>query len=61
MRKELKKAIIDYIFENYNVFNMHNQTVKHFEDYIYDKKGEYLIGGEVVNDFIGKAIKLITN
>lgn len=60
MRKELKKAIIDYMFENNNVFNLCNQTTTHFTDYIYNKNGDYLIGGEEVMDFIEKAVKLVT-
>ena len=61
MRNELKKAIIDYIFENYNVFQLNNQTTQHFRDYIYDRKGDYLIGGVEVMDFINNAIRLIKN
>jgi hypothetical protein len=61
MRNELKKAIIDYIFENYNVFNLNNQTTKQFEEYIYNRKGDYLIGGVEVIDFIDNAIRLIKN
>lgn len=59
MKKELKQAIINYIFENYNVFNLPNVTIDKFRNYIYDDKGEYLIGGKENSDFISQAIKLI--
>ena len=59
MRKELKKAIIDYIFENEREFQLTNATVEKFRPYIYDADGSYLIGGEEVSRFIDEAIKLI--
>ena len=34
---ELKQAIINYIFENYNLFNRLNCTTKKFKNYIYDE------------------------
>jgi len=61
MRIELKKAIIDFIFENHNVFNLVNHTTAHFKEYVYNSKGEYLIGGEEVYQFINIAIDLITS
>ncbi len=59
MRKELKQSIINYIFENDKLFNLTNNTTDHFREYIYNSKGEYLIGGEDVADFIDDAIKLL--
>lgn len=59
MNKELKRAIINYVFDNYNVFNLNNITTKHFTAYIYDSKGEYLIGGQDVSNFIDDTIRLI--
>lgn len=61
MRKELKKAIIDYIFENEKEFQLTNSVTNKFRAYIYDADGNYLIGGEEVYDFIIEAIKLIKN
>ena len=61
MNKELKKAIVDFIFDNEKEFNLNNSTTDNFRAYIYDSKGEYLIGGKDVSDFIGKAIDLIIN
>lgn len=60
MHNELKRAIVNYIFDNQNVFGLHNATTKQFSHYIYDTQGEYLIGGERVSEFISQAIKLIT-
>jgi hypothetical protein len=61
MRKELKKAIIDYIFEKKKEFQLTNSVTTKFRAYIYDGEGNYLIGGEEVYDFIIEAIKLIEN
>jgi hypothetical protein len=59
MKKELKKAIIDFIFEKEKEFQLHNATIEKFRPYIYDSNGNYLIGGEDVANFISKAIKLL--
>lgn len=61
MKKELKQAIINYIFENENVFQLTNNTIDAFRLYIYDGKGAYLIGGKDVANFIKQAIELIVN
>lgn len=58
---ELKEKIIKYIFENKDEFQIINATVNAFRDYIYDSKGEYLIGGELIASFISKAVDLIIN
>jgi len=59
MSLELKKAIMDYIFENLNDFQVINNTVKHFSAYIYDSEGNHLIGGEAIHNFIVGAVKLV--
>ena len=59
MRKELKKAIIDWLYENENKWQRVNSCTKEFRSYIYNDKGEYLIGGKDVSDFISKVDKLI--
>lgn len=59
MRKELKKAILDWLFENPNEWNRLNACSKAFRAYIFDDKGEYLIGGREVSEFIEEADKLI--
>lgn len=61
MRKELKKAIIDYIFENEKEFQLTNSVTTKFRAYIFDADGNYLIGGKEVSRFIDEAIKFIQN
>lgn len=61
MNKKLKEAIIKFIFDNEKEFQITNTTVSKFHEYIYDKSGEYLIGGEDVKKFIDDAIELILN
>jgi len=58
---ELKKQIIDYIFENKDNFQLTNDTINNFSRYVYDEKGDYLIGGDLIVKFIKKAIDLIIN
>lgn len=60
MKKELKQAIINFIFDNEKDFQLVNNTVAKFKNYVYDSEGEYLIGGEDIRDFIHQAIKLLT-
>lgn len=60
MRKELKKAIIDFIFENEKEFQLTNATVKKFRPYIYDEEGNFLIGGKETYNFVNESILLIT-
>lgn len=59
MDKELKRAIINCILDNCNNFQLHNAINKEFAAYMYDSKGNYLIGGEKVNKFISDSIKLL--
>jgi hypothetical protein len=59
MNTELKKEIVNFIFDNCNEFQITNATVKEFRLYIYDDKGNFLIGGVDVAEFIQKAIKLL--
>lgn len=54
----LKKAIVDYVFENRDNFQLTNTTIEHFKEYIYDDKGDYLLGGADVANFVDEAIKL---
>jgi len=56
---ELKQQIIKYIFDNKDQFQLTNATINNFREYIYNSKGEYLIGGELIASFITKAIDLI--
>ena len=59
MNTELKKAIINFMFDNSKDFQLTNNTIKEFRLYIYDDKGNYLIGGENVSNFIKQGEKLI--
>lgn len=59
MNLELKKAIVNFIFDNSNEFQIINTTVNNFKLYIYDDKGNFLIGGKEVSEFISEAIKLL--
>lgn len=61
MKTELKKVIIDFIFENEKEFQITNTTIEKFRPYIYDSDGHYLIGGGDVSIFIQEAIKLLLN
>ena len=61
MNKQLKQEIINFIFENEKVFQLQSITIGNFKQYIYNSQGNYLIGGEDVAEFIGKAVKLLTN
>lgn len=59
MNINLKRAIVDYIFNNYELFGLVNVTNDKFKAYIYDSNGEYLIGGKEVANFIQKVAKLV--
>jgi hypothetical protein len=60
MHTELKKAIIDYIFQNPKEHQLNHATTEKFKAYIFDSEGNYLIGGPTVTEFIFDAIQLIT-
>ena len=59
MKTELKKVIVNFIFDNEKEFQIINATVSKFRAYIYDESGEYLIGGKEVAEFIDSAINLL--
>lgn len=61
MKKKLKIEIINFIFENEKEFQLTNAVTNNFREYVYNSKGDYLIGGEDVLNFIRQAIELITN
>lgn len=44
---ELKKAIIEWLFDNPNQWNRVNSCVENFRAYIYDSAGNFLIGGKM--------------
>lgn len=59
MNKELKKEIVNYLFENENRWQRVNSCREEFKEYIYNRNGNYLIGGEIVSNFIELADKLL--
>jgi hypothetical protein len=56
----LKHAILTYILDNHEEFQLVNSTILNFSDYIYNDEGNYLIGGEEVATFIRDACKLLS-
>jgi hypothetical protein len=59
MNTELKKAIVNFMFDNSKDFQLINNTTQEFRPYIYDSRGNYLIGGKNVANFIKETEKLI--
>lgn len=59
MYKELKAAILKWLLENENEWHRVNACTEAFREYIYNKDGNYLIGGKIVAEFIKAADKLI--
>ena len=59
MYKELKKQIITWLFEHQHTWQRINSCVKEFSPYIYNKDGEFLIGGKDTYNFIKQADELI--
>lgn len=59
MSKELKRAIISWLLDNENRWQRVIDCCRAFRPYIYDVKGNYLIGGKEVTDFISEADKLL--
>lgn len=61
MHTDLKKAIIDFMFENKNEWQLVNTTKEKFRQYIYTPEGSYCIGGNKVANFIELVYKDIIN
>ena len=59
MNKELKKVIVNWLLENENKWQRVNTCKEKFRNYIYDEVGNYIIGGEIVGDFINNADRLL--
>lgn len=60
IRFDLKQAILEWMFENKNNFQIVNSCVEEFHDYIFGKDGNYLkFGGEDVYAFISEAYSLL--
>lgn len=59
MNKELKKVIVNWLLDNENEWQRVNKCHEEFRSYIYDDEGNYLIGGEIVSNFISEIDKVI--
>lgn len=59
MNKDLKKAIVTWMFENSTEFQLLNATKEKFRQYIYTPDGEYCFGGKVVSEFINQCYTLV--
>lgn len=59
MYKELKQAIIEWLLDHEHEWQRLTSCIEHFRQYIYDKNGEYIIGGEITMQFIEDADKLL--
>lgn len=59
MNFELKKAIIEYMIENIEQFQLVNATTQKFRQYIFTPEGDYCIGGQYVSNFISAFESLI--
>ncbi len=58
MPHKLKDEIIKAVQHDSNNFQLVNHVTGLFHSYIYNDKGDYLIGGEEVATFISQFIKL---
>lgn len=59
MNRELKKAILDWLYEHPDAWQRTNACREAFRPYLYDYNGNWLIGAEEIDEFISKAAKLI--
>jgi len=58
MNNDLKKAIVNWMFENSKEFQLVTATTTRFHQYIFEGTG-YAYGGEEVLEFINQCYKLI--
>lgn len=56
---ELKRAIVNWYCDNSKSLATSEECIRAFKAYIYDEKGEYLIGGKEVLEFIYKIRNII--
>lgn len=59
MNHELQKEILVWLLHNRNIFGLRNAASEEFKAYLYDDKGEYLIGGLEISQFIDDAVSLL--
>lgn len=49
---ELRRAIVNWLFDNENVFCRSSACSQNFRQYIYDDTGNYIIGGKDIAEYI---------
>jgi len=59
MNVELKKAIVNYMFDNAKEFQLNNATTEKFRQYIFTPEGSYCFGGNEVAEFIRMTEKIV--
>ena len=59
INRELIRNIMLWIIENEEDVQIKNNCVNNFKDYIYNKNGDYWIGGEQIDNFIYEQIDLL--
>lgn len=59
MYKELKAEILKWLLEHEKEWQRVNACREAFRQYIFNTDGNYIIGGQVVSEFITKADKLL--
>lgn len=59
MHKDLKKAIVNFMFDNSTEFQLLNVTKEKFRQYIFTPEGDFCFGGSEVIEFIRMTDKLI--
>ena len=59
MYKELKAEILKWLLEHEKEWQRVNACIEEFRPYIYNADGNYLIGGQMVSEFITEADKLL--
>lgn len=52
MHIKLKQAIVNWLIDNRECYRRNAACREEFRQYIYDKNGNYIIGGEEVSNFI---------
>ncbi len=61
MNTYLKKSITLYILENLDDFQLVNNTIENFREYIYSASWEYLMTGKETAQFIRDICKLLSS
>ena len=59
MHKDLKKAIVNFVFDNSTEFQLLNATKERFRQYIFTPEGEYCFGRSEVIEFIRMTENLV--